>query len=169
MRRIYLAFVCFFRVLLGRPLPAGLGVEGAPAAAGAGVHPARTVDEGASREGAVKLLALLQRDGRLVDFLLEDVDGFSDEQVGAAVRDVHRGCRKAILEHVTMEPVLAEAEGSQVTVEKGFDPGAIRLTGAVAGEPPFAGTLRHPGWKVAKVELPRSPDGIVAPAEVELA
>jgi hypothetical protein len=162
LRRIYLAFVCFFRVLLGRPLPAGLLTEGAPAKT---QEPPRGPSP---RDGAVALLALLQRDGRLIDFLLEDVDGYSDEQVGAAVRDVHRGCRKAILEHVEMAPVVPETEGARVTVAKGFDPGEIRLTGAVAGEPPFAGTLRHPGWKVAKVDLPKSADGIVAPAEVEL-
>src|SRR5207253_6846543 len=36
---------------------------------------------------AVQLLAILQREGRLLDFLQEDVDGYADAQIGAAVRD----------------------------------------------------------------------------------
>ena len=34
----------------------------------------------------LRLLALLQREGRLVDFLLEDIQGATDEQIGAGVR-----------------------------------------------------------------------------------
>ena len=39
-------------------------------------------------DGAVQILSVLQRDARLVDFLMEDIGAYSDEQVGAAVRDV---------------------------------------------------------------------------------
>jgi hypothetical protein len=168
VRRFWLALVCFWRVLLGRPLPPevlALPAPPSPAAAPAAAPAkARAAEEG----GAIALLALLQRDGRLVDFLLEDIDGYTDDKVGAAVRDVHRGCRKALLEHFDFEPVLKKEEGARVTVERGFDAAAIRLTGAVAGEPPFSGTLRHPGWKVRRAELPGRADGVVAPAEVEL-
>src|SRR5262245_5631107 len=31
----------------------------------------------------LRLLTILQREGRLVDFLLEDIDGYTDQQVGA--------------------------------------------------------------------------------------
>src|SRR5262245_33081023 len=72
----------------------------------------------------LRLLTILQREGRLVDFFLEDVDGYTDEQIGAAVRDIHRNCRKALLEHLALEPVVPEAEGTAVTVPAGFDPSA---------------------------------------------
>jgi hypothetical protein len=123
--------------------------------------------------GAVQLLALLQREGRLLDFLQEDIDGYADAQIGAAVRDIHRGCKKALAEHVPLEPVLREPENATVRVDAGFDPSRIRLTGQVIGEPPFTGTLRHHGWRTGRVVLPQ-PTGttdptVVAPAEVELA
>ena len=122
---------------------------------------------------AVQLLAILQREGRLLDFLQEDVDTYSDAQIGAAVRDIHRGCKKALAEHMALEPVLREPENAQVRVDAGFDPSRIRLVGNVVGEPPFTGALRHHGWRIAKVTLPAPARGtdpsVVAPAEVELA
>jgi hypothetical protein len=124
------------------------------------------------RRGAVQLLALLQREGRLLDFLQENIDGYSDDQIGAAVRDIHRGCKKVLAEHAPLEPVLAGTENASVRVDPGFDPSRIRLTGNVVGEPPFTGTLRHHGWRTAKVVLPEltasTDPSVVAPAEVEL-
>jgi hypothetical protein len=121
---------------------------------------------------ALLLLSVLQREGRLVDFLEEDLTGFPDAAVGAAARTVHAGCKKALAELLGLEPVLREPEGAQVTIERGFDPAAVRLTGNVVGEPPFRGALRHHGWRVRDVRLPRGSGGgdarVVAPAEVEL-
>lgn len=124
------------------------------------------------RDGALALLALLQREGRLVDFLREPLEGFSDADIGAAARDVHRGCRKVLDQHLTLEPVMPGAEEAQVAVPKGFDPAEIRLIGEARGEPPFRGTLRHHGWRVVDAKLPALADGVdravIAPAEVEL-
>lgn len=120
---------------------------------------------------AVQLLSILQREGRLLDFLQEDIRPYDDAQIGAAVRNVHEGCRNALAEHVALEPVMKQPEGSTVTVEPGFDAHAIRLTGHVAGDPPFTGELRHRGWRVAKIDLPelmQTQDRIVAAAEVEV-
>jgi hypothetical protein len=118
------------------------------------------------------LLALLQREGRLLDFLLEDVEGYANEQIGAAVRDIHRNCKKAIQEHLVLEPVMKEPENAAVTVAAGFDPSAVRLTGNVAGQPPFRGNLLHHGWRVTQIKLSKPPEGqdqfIVQPAEVEV-
>jgi hypothetical protein len=120
----------------------------------------------------LRLLALLQREGRLLDFFMEDVQNYTDAQVGAAVRDIHRSCRKALQEHLSLDPVLTDAEGSEVTVPQGFDPAAVRLTGNVTGQPPFRGTLKHHGWRVREVKLPEPTGGqdefVVQPAEVEL-
>ena len=124
------------------------------------------------KDGALALLALLQREGRLVDFLREPLDGFSDADIGAAARDVHRGCKKVLDQHLTFEPVMPGAEDEQVTVPKGFDPAEVRLIGEAKGDPPFRGTLRHHGWRVVEAKLPTLADGVdravVAPAEVEL-
>lgn len=120
----------------------------------------------------LRLLALLQREGRLLDFLLEDIQAYADDQVGAAVRDIHRNCQKALKDHLTLEPVLNGAEGANVDVPAGFDPSAIRLTGNVTGQPPFRGTLQHHGWRAKEIKLAKPPEGqdefVVHPAEVEL-
>jgi Domain of unknown function (DUF2760) len=120
----------------------------------------------------LRLVALLQREGRLLDFLLEDIQAYPDAQVGAAVRDIHQKCQAALKEHLVLEPVLPRAEGETVEVPPGFDPAAIRLTGNVTGQPPFRGTLQHHGWRVRELKLAPPPEGqdefIVMPAEVEL-
>ncbi len=122
---------------------------------------------------ALQMLAILQREGRLIDFLQEDLSLYEDEQIGAAVRSIHAGCKGALAAHVTLEPVVAEAEGSPITVAPGFDAHAIRLTGDVAGEPPFRGVVRHRGWRAVKVDLPQlmasqAAQSVVAAAEVEV-
>ncbi len=120
----------------------------------------------------LRLLALLQREGRLLDFLLEDVQAFGNEQIGAAVRNIHNNCRKALQDHLVLEPVLKESEGATVQVPAGFDPSAVRLTGNVTGQPPFRGTLQHHGWRVKELKLAPPPAGqdefVLQPAEVEL-
>jgi hypothetical protein len=126
----------------------------------------------AADRGALMVLGILQREGRLVDFVRESIDGYDDAAVGAAVRDIHKGCKKAIDEHFDLDRVMAGAENAKVSVEKDFDANRIRLVGAVKGQPPFQGTLRHHGWTVTKVKLPRPTSGVdyrvIAPAEVEL-
>jgi hypothetical protein len=123
-------------------------------------------------DAAVQLLALFQREGRLVDFLREDIQPYDDAQIGAAVRTIHESCRQVLAEHLTLERILNGNEGDDVTVPKDFNPSAIRLTGNVAGDPPFRGALRHAGWRASKVKLPAQPAGqdpqIIAPAEVEI-
>jgi hypothetical protein len=120
----------------------------------------------------IRMLALMQREGRLVDFLLEDVSAYTNEQIGAAVRDIHRQCASTLKEHLVMAPVLPQAEGDTVEVPAGFDPSAIQLTGNVTGQPPFKGALRHHGWRVQEIKLGPPPEGqdefVLQPAEVEL-
>ena len=118
---------------------------------------------------AVELLAAMQREGRLVDFLNEEIEGFSDPQVGAVVRSLHKGCRQVLQQYMKLEPIIASEEGEKVSVEPGFDPAAVRLVGKVQGDPPFEGTLRHHGWRVTQVRLPELKNKeVVLPAEVEL-
>jgi len=123
-------------------------------------------------EAALRMLALLQQEGRLVDFLEEDLQPYSDAQIGSAVRSIHGGCRAVLKERLDLAPILPGAEGATVTVERGFDPAAVRVTGNVRGEPPYQGVLRHPGWRSAAFRLPDSTGDrdhtILAPAEVEV-
>jgi hypothetical protein len=183
MHRIYLAFLCFFRVLFGRALPEELAPpapeppklpapEPAKAASRPAPEPAKAAAKPDGSSGALQLLGLLQREGRLVDFLAESIDGYDDASIGAAVRDIHKGCKKVLTEHFGVVPVMDAEENEAVTVDAGFDPGRIRLVGNVAGDGPFKGTLRHHGWRAAKVSLPvvtaAVDTTIVAPAEVEL-
>jgi Domain of unknown function (DUF2760) len=122
----------------------------------------------------VSFLATLQERGRLVDFLMDDITGYNDAQVGAAARVVHDGCKAALREHFAIRPVRDEKEGSSVSVPAGYAADEYRLVGKISGEAPFSGTLVHRGWKTERVKLPRvlRPDGdrlpTIAPAEVEL-
>lgn len=121
----------------------------------------------------LRVLAVLQRDGRLIDFLEEDIDPYGDAQIGAAVRDIHRGCRKSLREYLTLEKVWNAAEDDRVTVTADFDPAAVRLIGNVNGAPPFQGVLKHHGWRVKNARLPALPatrddSTVLAPAEVEV-
>ena len=126
----------------------------------------------ASEIAIAQTLGLLQREGRLIDFLQEDIEPYDDAQIGAAVREVHRGCKAALKEVFGLSPVLKAAEGSQVEIEEDFDPTRIKLIGNIQGNPPFKGTLRHCGWKFTEVHLPEwtanGKTDVLAPAEVEI-
>jgi hypothetical protein len=120
----------------------------------------------------IHLLSMLQREGRLLDFLSENLDGYEDAQIGAAVRGIHENCNKVIRKYLSLCPVLDQEEGQTHILQKGFDTAAVKLVGNVAGEPPFTGVIRHKGWKTTKLELPTlaaSQDAaLIAPAEVEI-
>jgi hypothetical protein len=174
--RISLAFGAFFKTLgdaefaarlrdLDAGPPAAPTVTPAPAPAAA---PLRAP----TPESALQLLSLLQREARLIDFATENLSAYPDADIGAAARVVHEGCARVLREHFTIEPVRAEAEGSRITLDEGFDAGAVRLAGNVVGKPPFTGTLSHRGWRAAGVRLPQLAEQhdatVLAPAEVEL-
>jgi hypothetical protein len=144
----------------------------APIAPQPAVRPAAPVLRQAPTDAALQLLALLQRDARLIDFTEENLADYADADIGAAARLVHEGCRKVLREHFTIAPVRPEEEESRITLNEGFDASAIRLTGNVVGKAPFKGTIRHRGWRVNEVRLPKLSEGhdasICAQAEVEL-
>ncbi len=123
-------------------------------------------------DSALQLLGLLQQEGRLIDFLQEDIKGYSDGEIGSAVRVVHEGCNKVLERYLSLEPISEQTEGASITLESGFDASAWRLSGNVVGQAPFTGSLAHRGWRASHIELPRVSRGhdvrILAPAEVEL-
>jgi hypothetical protein len=160
--------------LLGAPIVMGLILAFVPAPAASVVDevtPAAPPPAPRPADGALRLLGLLQEQGRLVDFLEEDLTPYPDDQIGGAVRAIHEGCRKALHAQFALEPVMRGAEGEDVTVDAGFDAAEVRLTGNVAGAPPFRGVLRHGGWRVTAATLPERQGidpRVIAPAEVEI-
>lgn len=126
----------------------------------------------ASTDSALQLLSLLQQEARFIDFMQEDLSGYADAEIGAAARVIHDGGKKVLADYCALAPVMDAEEETLVTVETGFDPSHIRLTGNVTGSAPFRGTLIHRGWQVAEINLPKLAQGhdvsVLAPAEVEL-
>src|SRR5271170_3005480 len=181
--RVVSACRCFLSILFHAEIPNDIAqkmvkpaapVTQAPTTATPSVSRLKEVERPAPEtlDRAVQMLALLQRDGRLIDFLAENISAYPDTQLGAAVRTIHDTCRQVLDHYVKLEPILDSEEDQPVTVPAGFDPAAIKLIGNVAGEPPVRGVLRHKGWRVREVNLPPLPQAagrmVVAPAEVEL-
>lgn len=173
--RLAVAVRAFFRVLCDGELARRVEslLAGAPAPAGPAAPPAPAKAAPDRRSEAIGLLAALQREGRLVDFLQESLAGYSDAQIGAAARDVHRQCGEVVRRMFTLEPILPEPEGATVDVPAGYDTGIFRVTGNVTGQPPFRGTMVHHGWRATTCQVPEWSGGkeasrVVAPVEVEL-
>ncbi len=126
-----------------------------------------------ARSDALTLLAALQREARFIDFVKESLDGASDEQIGAVVRDVHRDCGAVLERLLAIRPLVDDEEGATIEVPPGFDAARFRLTGNVEGEPPYRGKVAHHGWQATRCELPswtgnRDSALVVAPVDVEL-
>lgn len=184
MSRIGSAFSSFFSILFGGNLPEEVAkefgyvkksakpeVKAEPKPAAPAAPVAKTSD------GALQMLGVLQRDSRLVDFLLEDISAYSDDQVGAAVRSMQEQAAAALKRYVTLQPVIDGVEGTFAkasaagTLAK--DPVAVKFTGNVPAQgKPEGGILRHKGWQAVKVDLPEVKPSlsvhIVAPAELEV-
>jgi hypothetical protein len=171
LNRIVLAFRCFFNLLfhgelsaetmaalrLSRPAPVAAAPKPAPAV--------RTSD------GALQILGILQRDSRLIDFLMEDITGYADDQIGAAVRELHDQCRDSVARYITLQPVIDGVEGTFANAGSN-DPNLVKFVGNVPAKPPSGGTLRHKGWRAARVDLPalagKQDPAVIAPAEIEI-
>lgn len=173
--RLWFAWVAFFKILFDGKFAAQCYAPPqleAPKEEPKKETPKKVEAPKPSSDPALQLLALLQREGRLVDFLEEDIAAAADDQIGAAARVVHQGCRKALREHVKLAAVREEEEGAKVTLPEGFSAAEVKLTGNVSGKGPHEGTLRHKGWKVTEIKLPTPVDGhdarVIAQAEVEL-
>ena len=173
MGRIWLAIRSFFSILVSGALPddalteLGLIRRGAPKPQAASAAPSAPQ----ASEGALQILSILQRDSRLVDFIMEDIAGYTDDQVGAAVRGLHDQARESLGRYVKLEPVIDGVEGT-FTKPAVSDPAAVKFIGNVPADKPSGGLLRHKGWRAGKVDLPtlnpRQDLDIIAPAEIEI-
>ena len=170
MNRIALAFRCFFNILFGGSLSPEVlaALKLSPREAKPATPPPPV---GKPSDGALQMLAILQRDSRLIDFLMEDIASYSDDQVGAAVRELHDQCRDSVSRYVILQPVIDGVEGT-FTQAPSPDPNVVKFVGNVPAKPPAGGILRHKGWRAAKVDLPqlavKQDAAIIAPAEIEI-
>ena len=172
MSRISFAFRAFFSILFGGTLAPDIALAFGytkPTPVKPAAAPVAPKPQAGPADGAVQILSILQRDARLVDFLMEDISGYSDEQVGAAVRDVQAQSRQSIERYLRLQPVVDGVEGDYTKTD-GLSASGIKLIGNVpaSGKAP-GGLLRHKGWKAEKVELPAAaPGSVLAPAEIEV-
>ena len=194
--RLWFAWACFFRVLFDAtfaarawsaraepaqlpPGPASKPQTAIPQSEAEPPKSIRSVSKASEKlptpppaDPALQLLALLQRDGRFIDFLEQDIGTFPDVEVGGVARVVHEGCRKALHAHATLTPIRTEEEGATVTLPEGYSPSLVKLSGKVQGSAPYRGVLRHRGWRATDLVLPVPVKGhdstVIAPAEVEL-
>lgn len=184
MSRVLLALKSFFSLLFSGQLPDDVllalnltrrSAAAAKSASPAGAKPAPPAHS--APDGAVQILALLQREARLIDFLMEDISAFPDDQVGAVVRDIHKNSRETLARYLSISPVVDGVEGTLTTLASvNLDPKDTLRLHLVGKVPPdgnvAAAILRHRGWKVDKIDLPTLPAGkkltIIAPAEMEV-
>jgi hypothetical protein len=188
LSRLSLAFRSFFSLLSSGKLPDDIVVElglvrriAVPATPGAtGPKPEssrQSAESPRAGDGAIQLLAMLQQESRIVDFLMEDITPYSDEQVGQVMRSVHENCRKVLDRVMTLTPIVDGVENTATNIAaqglSNKQKQRIKLLGKV---PPDGkaetGILRHRGWQVEKVNLPSLAPGdrasVIAPAEIEV-
>jgi hypothetical protein len=186
--RIGLAFRSFFAILFKGRLPddivyelglvrrVGKGPTAAPKSEASGQPKSSPAAAGPS-DGAVQILALLQRESRLMDFLLEDIAEYTDDQVGSAVRPVHESCRATLQRHLKLAPVIDGVEGTVTRLATAGvdakDASSVKIVGNVPPDGKVdAGILRHRGWKAERLDLPSLRPGeratVIAPAEIEV-
>jgi hypothetical protein len=172
LSRIVAAFKCFFSILFSGVLPDDVAREFGYVKQQAIKPAAAPVAQLKPVDGAVQILGILQRDGRLIDFLMEDISSATDEQIGSAVRTLQEQCRQTLDRYVRLTPVIDGVEGSYTKIDTN-DPSVVKLLGNVpaTGKAP-GGVLRHKGWRAEKVDLPALKAGqtntVVAPAEIEI-
>jgi hypothetical protein len=180
LNRILLAFRAFFALLFGGKLSpeliSDLGLSpkqaGKPSAVKAQAPPKPEPPAVKPADGALQLLGILQRDARILDFFMEDIAPYSDDQVATAARDVHDHTRETLIRHFAPAPVIDAVEGSVANPPDG-NPALVKYVGNVpaSGKPP-AGLLRHRGWRATAVSLPalnsRQDLAVLAPAEIEV-
>jgi hypothetical protein len=138
------------------------------------VPPPPPVESPKLSDGALQILNIFQRDGRLLDFLTEDLSGYADDQIGAVVRNVHTDCKASLNRHLTLAPVIDGVEGTfqKLDASKIPDPNRIKLVGNVpASGKVGGGILRHRGWRAVSINLPplgKQDASILTPAELEV-
>ena len=167
MNRIVDAFRAFFALLFTGELPPDLLPEVVKPA-----PPPPPKPEVKPEDGALQLLGILQREARILDFFMEDISAYSDDQVGAAARDIHSKTHEVLVRHFAPSPVIDAVEGSVANPPAG-NAALIKYIGNVpASGKPGAGILRHKGWRATAMAMPKLNSrldlAVLAPAEIEV-
>lgn len=185
------AFRAFFAALTNREVAAGIdgllrGDKSAPRARieqspmASPVQPASVAASSRQevrpvRSEAIALLAMLQRESRLVDLIQEPLEQFSDAQVGAAARPCLQQCRKTLARVFDVQPLLDGSEGSRVEVPANASPLRYQWVGngPAAGHASLTGQIVHPGWQARKRDLGQwtgdlEDANVIAAAQVQL-
>ncbi len=175
MSRLSAAFRSFFAILFSGVLPDDIASHfgySKTIAVPVTTQPEQPTPK--TSDSALQVLRILQRDSRLIDFFMEDISSYTDDQIGAAVRTVHADCKASINRHFALLPVIDGVEGTYQNLDssKAPDPNRIKLIGNVPpnGKVP-GGTLRHRGWMASSVNLPplgKQDPSVLAPAELEV-
>jgi hypothetical protein len=175
LSRVSAAFRSFVFILFQGVLPEDIATQfGFTKAKAAPTRTPVDVPKIQTSDGALQILQILQRDSRLIDFLMEDITGYADDQIGAAVRSLHSDCKASLNRHVSLAPVIDSVEGTfhKLDAAKAPDPSRIKLIGNVPASGKIAGgTLRHRGWMASSVNLPalgKQDPSVIAPAELEV-
>lgn len=199
MGRLTLAFKCFFGILFGsvdvqragRILePSASSDASAPPTHASDVDVRKTVSSSITatvpsasaapgaravkprRSEAIALLSALQREARFVDLVQEPLQQYTDQQIGAAARDVLRDCNAVLQRMFAIVPVIEGSENAMLETPATIPAGRLMVTGKPAGNPPFRGRLVHHGWEASQCQLPEwtgdeQAKNVIAPAEIE--
>lgn len=151
-----------------RALTASQAIEAAPTAQPAAPAP-QAAPKTPARDSAVTLLASLQREARLLDLIQEDLNQYSDAQVGAAARPCLQQCASVLGRTLGIAPLLDAAEGDSVPVGDTPSPTRYQWIGEGTGA---SGKLVHHGWQATKMDLPTwtgdaNDANVIAPAQIQ--
>ena len=173
MNQIFLAFRAFFALLFSGQLnpellgDLGLAKKQAPKPEKPAPPPPPQLKPA---DGALQLLGLLQRDARILDFFMEDIAPYTDDQVGAAAREVHDKTREVLIRNFAPTPVIDAVEGTPIPAST--NPNVKYIGNVPATGKPGSGILRHKGWKATTTNLPQITNNqslaVLAPAEIEI-
>jgi hypothetical protein len=90
---------------------------------------------------------------------MEDIAPYSDDQIGAAARDVHTNTREILVRHFAPRPSSTPWKAAPPARPLGDQANAalVKYIGNVpaSGKPP-AGALRHKGWRATAASLPET-------------
>lgn len=136
---------------------------------------APTTAEPPGRSDALTLLAMLQREARLVDLIQEPLEQYSDAQIGAAARPCLSQCRATLARALDLRPVTESAEGETLEIPASASPLRIQWVGdlpAGSGSATRRGRIVHPGWQAQRCELAHwtgsaVDQAVIAPVQVE--
>jgi hypothetical protein len=155
--RLILAFQCFFKILFSgvfaqKVRSLGMDNKSIKPTQLPKNEPKPPEKQQETKDSSLLLLSLMQREARLIDFLMEDITEYSNEQVGAAIRDVHKKA-SGILKRC-YDPIALVAQEGEVDLEVAYNAEVWDVSGKIPQAGSFKAEVIHSGWMAQKLELP---------------